>query len=144
VTVAIPQQFVDVTADFIAELEKLQVESDIAAKVVVNERTGTVVMGHNVKIMPVSIVHGNLAVEIQTVYQVSQPEAFSQGTTQVVPQTTIAAKEEKARNILLPDGAKVEDLVRSLAAIGATPRDVVAILQALQRAGALQADLEII
>jgi flagellar P-ring protein precursor FlgI len=112
--------------------------------VVINERTGTIVLGKDVRIMPVAILHGKLSVEIQTTMAVSQPNALSQGTTQMVPQTTIATKEEKARNVVLKQGATVEELVRALAAIGSTPRDVIAILQALRAAGALEADIEVI
>ena len=111
----------------------------------INERTGTIVLGKDVRISPVAILHGNLSVEIQTTYEVSQPAPLSQGgTTQVVPQTTAAVKEEAARNIVLKQGATVEELVRALAAIGSTPRDVIAILQNLREAGALEAAIEVI
>jgi flagellar P-ring protein precursor FlgI len=112
--------------------------------VVVNERTGTIVLGKDVHIRPVAILHGNLTVEIQTTFEVSQPNALGQGTTEVVPQTTVATKEEKARSVVLKQGATVEELVRALAAIGSTPRDVIAILENLRSAGALEADLEVI
>jgi flagellar P-ring protein precursor FlgI len=88
-------------------------------------------------------MHGNLNVEVQTQYLVSQPGPLSQGTTQVVPQTKVTAAEEKARNIVLKDGATVEDLVRALTAIGSTPRDIIAILQSLRAAGALEAEVEV-
>ena len=92
-----------------------------------------------------AILHGNLSVEIQTSFAVSQPAPLApQGTTQVVPQTSLTAKEEKARNVVLKQGATVEELVRALAAIGSTPRDVIAILQNLRSAGALEAELEVI
>ena len=93
---------------------------------------------------PVAILHGNLSVEIQTTMMVSQPNALGQGTTEVVPQTNVTTKEEKARNVVLKQGATVEELVRALAAIGSTPRDVIAILQSLRSAGALDAEVEII
>ena len=130
--------------EFMAELERITVEADRPARVVINERTGTIVMGKEVRISPVAILHGNLTVEIQTSYQVSQPAPLSQGQTQVVPQTSLAVKEEKARNLVLKQGATVEDLVRALGSIGSTPRDVIAILQNLQKAGALEAELEVI
>ena len=114
------------------------------ARVVVNERTGTIVLGKEVRIAPVAIMHGNLNVEIQTTSTVSQPASLGQGTTEVIPQTTTAVKEEKARNVVLKQGATVEELVRALAAIGSTPRDVIAILQSLRSAGALEAELEVI
>jgi flagellar P-ring protein precursor FlgI len=114
------------------------------ARVVVNERTGTIVLGKDVRIDPVAILHGNLSVEIETTYSVSQPGPLAQGTTEVIPQTTVKGKEEKARNVVLKQGATVEDLVCALAAIGSTPRDVIAILQNLRSAGALNAELEVI
>jgi flagellar P-ring protein FlgI len=112
--------------------------------VVINERTGTIVMGQEVRIRPVSVMHGALTVEIQTSFAVSQPPPFSTGTTQVVPQVGVGVKEEKARNLVLKEGATVEDLVRALSSIGATARDVIAILQSLRAAGALEAELEVL
>src|SRR5207249_2999274 len=127
-------------------LENLTVETDRPAKVIVNERTGTIVLGKEVRIAPVAILHGNLSVEIQTTFAVSQPGPLSppQATTEVVPQTNVTTREEKARNVVLKQGATVEELVRALAAIGSTPRDVIAILQNLRSAGALEAELEVI
>jgi flagellar P-ring protein precursor FlgI len=142
VSVAVPKQYAP--TEFLAELERLTVETDRPARVVVNERTGTIVMGKEVHISPVAIMHGNLTVEVQTSYVVSQPAPLSQGQTEVIPQVAVAVKEEKARNIVLKQGATVEELVRALSSIGSTPRDVIAILQALQRAGALEAQLEVI
>jgi len=142
VSVEVPKKFTPV--EFIAELERITVEADRPARVVVNERTGTIVIGKEVRISPVAILHGNLSVEIQTTFQVSQPGPLAQGQTQVVSQTTVGAKEEKARNLVLKQGATVEDLVKALGSIGSTPRDVIAILQNLQRAGALEAELEVI
>jgi flagellar P-ring protein FlgI len=89
-------------------------------------------------------MHGDLSVQIQTDYDVSQPGPFSNGTTQVTPQVSVGVKEEKARNVVLKEGATVEELVRALTAIGATPRDIIAILQALRAAGALESDIEVI
>lgn len=144
VSVQIPAKFAPRTTEFIAELEKLQVESDRPARVVVNERTGTVVMGKDVKVAPVAIMHGNLVVEIETSFNVSQPAPFSSGKTEVTPQVSTAVKEEKARNLVLKEGATVEELVRALGAIGSTPRDIIAILQSLRSAGALEAELEVL
>jgi len=144
VSVVVPPAFHDKIAEFIAQIEKLQVETDEPARVVVNERTGTVVMGKDVKVAPVAIMHGNLTVEVQTTTTVSQPGAFSGGTTQAVPQVAVGAKEEKARNLMLREGATVEELVRALSSIGATPRDIIAILQSLRGAGALQAELDVL
>lgn len=144
VTVQAPPQYAHRLPEFLAELENLTVEADRPAKVVVNERTGTIVMGKEVRISPVAILHGSLTVEIQTSFAVSQPPPLSGGTTQVVPQVGVGVKEDKARNIVLKEGATVEELVRALNAIGSTPRDVIAILQNLRAAGALEAELEVI
>lgn len=144
ITVDVPPELSSRSTEFIAQLESLTVDADRPARVVVNERTGTVVMGKEVRIAPVAILHGNLNVEIQTTMTVSQPAPLSSGTTEVVPQTTTAVKEEKARNVVLKQGATVEELVRALAAIGSTPRDVIGILQSLRSAGALEAELEVI
>jgi flagellar P-ring protein precursor FlgI len=131
-------------AEFIASLEELTVEVDLPARIVVNERTGTIVMGKDVRIAPVAILHGNLSVEIQTTYVVSQPNGQSGGTTQVIPQETVAAQNAPTRNVVLKEGATVEELVRALTAIGSTARDIIAILQNLRAAGAMNADLEVI
>lgn len=144
VSVTIPADFTARATEFVAELERLTVQTDRPARVVINERTGTIVMGKEVHVSPVAIMHGNLTVEIQTTYNVSQPAPFSQGSTQVVPQTTVSAKEEKARNVVLKEGATVEELVRALTSIGSTARDIIAILQSLRSAGALEAAVEVI
>ena len=144
VSVAIPGDYSTRVSEFISQLENLTVEADRPARVVINERTGTIVLGKDVRVSPVAILHGNLSVEIQTVLEVSQPNAMAAGTTEVVPQTRVAAKEEKARNVVLKQGATVEELVRALASIGSTPRDVIAILQNLRAAGALEAEIEVI
>lgn len=144
VSISIPAIYTARPSEFIAEIERLTVEADSVERVVINERTGTIVMGSRVSILPVTIMHGALTVEIKTVYEVSQPAPFSQGSTQVVPQTTVTAREEKTRNIALPQGSTVEDLVRSLSSIGATARDVISILESLKSAGALRAELEVI
>jgi flagellar P-ring protein precursor FlgI len=144
VSIIIPPAYTSRVTEFVANLEALEVDVDRPAKVIINERTGTIVMGKQVRVSPVAIMHGNLTVEIQTILQVSQPEGFSQGKTEVVPQTTTTSGEEKARNLVLKEGATVEQLVQALSSIGSTPRDIVAILQSLRAAGALEADLEVI
>ena len=128
----------------LAKVEDLRVAIHPQAKVIVNERTGTIVMGQEVSLGACSILHGNLSVVITTEFKVSQPLPYSQGQTQVVPQTTVKATESPARRIELPEGASVDDLINGLQAIGATPRDIVAIMEALRAEGALQAELEII
>jgi len=144
VSVTVPATYSSRVTEFISELENLSVEADRPARVVINERTGTIVLGKDVRVSPVAILHGNLSVEIQTVMQVSQPNPLTGGNTEVIPQTTVSAKEEKARNVVLKQGATVEELVRALASIGSTPRDVIAILQNLRTAGALEAEIEVI
>ncbi|HYO82045.1 MAG TPA: flagellar basal body P-ring protein FlgI [Bryobacteraceae bacterium] len=144
ISVSAPAGFAARPAEFIAELERLTVEADRVARITINERTGTVVMGREVRISPVAIMHGNLSIQVSTAYEVSQPAPFSQGSTQVVPKVEVGVKEEKARNVLLKEGASVEELVRALSAIGVTPRDVIAVVQSLKSAGALEADIEVI
>ena len=143
-SVVIPDDYTHRTIEFIAELERLSVDTDQAAKVVINERTGTIVMGKDVHIKPTAILHGNLTVQIETSYAASQPGPLSAGKTEVIPQTTTSAKDEKARNVILKQGATIEELVRALTAIGSTARDIIAILENLRAAGALEAELEVI
>jgi len=127
-----------------AQIENLEIAVDRPAKVVVNERTGTVVMGAEVRLGEVSILHGGLTIDIATQFQVSQPNPGARGETKVVPQTTTTATEAPVQRVELPPGATVETLVRGLQAIGASARDVVAILQAIKAAGALDAELQVI
>lgn len=144
VSVEIPAAFKSKTVEFMGELENLAVEPDRPAKVVINERTGTIVLGKDVRIAPVAILHGTLTVEIQTSLNTSQPPPFSGGQTSVTPEVNVSTKEEKARNVVLKQGASVEELVRALMAIGSTPRDIIAILQNLKASGALEAELEVL
>jgi len=144
IAVDIPASFQGRPVEFVSQLENLRIDLDRVARIVVNERTGTVSLGKEIRIAPVSILHGNLTVEIETTYDVSQPAPLSRGETTVVPKVGVGIKEEKARNVSLQPGASVEDLVRALLAIGSTARDVIAILQNLQAAGALTADIEVI
>ncbi|HWC01026.1 MAG TPA: flagellar basal body P-ring protein FlgI [Bryobacteraceae bacterium] len=132
------------TVEFIAAIQDVPVEPDRPARIVVNERTGTVVFGGDVHIAPVSILHGALSVNIETSYNVSQPAPLSQGKTTVTPQTKVTANAGAARSVSLESGASVEELVRALLSIGTTPRDIIAILQSAKAAGALDAELEVI
>lgn len=129
--------------NLIAEVGELLVTEKSIAKVVVNERTGTVVIGGNVQISPVAISHGDLIVEISTEFQVSQPYSKG-GDTVVVPQTTVRANEEAGYVMEFSSGSTLEDLVRALNDLRVTARDIVAIMQSLKQAGALHAELEII
>jgi flagellar P-ring protein precursor FlgI len=128
----------------LAQVESIEVPVFPRAKVVVNERTGTVVIGGTVVLQPVSILHGGLAVNVVSEFQVSQPNPFSSGTTQVVQQTRIDAQDKPVNRIELKQGATVDDLVRSLQTIGASARDVISILQAMKSAGALEAEIEVL
>jgi flagellar P-ring protein precursor FlgI len=134
--------------DLAALLDKVeQVEVDVypRAKVVVNERTGTVVIGGMVRLQPVSILHGGLSVNVISRTEVSQPNPMSAtGTTQVVQQTTVQAQDKPVNRIDLKEGATVENLVQELQRTGAGARDVISILQAMKEAGALEADLEVL
>jgi flagellar P-ring protein precursor FlgI len=149
---AIDSRRVEVTAvpdeDMAALLDKVEgVEVDVfpRARVVVNERTGTVVIGGTVRLQPVSILHGGLSVNVVSRSEVSQPNAFSSGgATQVVQQTTVQAQDKPVNRIDLKEGATVEDLVQELQRTGAGARDVISILQAMKEAGALEADLEVL
>jgi len=144
IEVEAPAEYKARAVEFLSELENVRVEADRPARIVINERSGTIVMGKEVQIAPVSILHGGLTVEIQTGLTVSQPEPLSQGKTAVTPDVKVSAKQEKAKNIVLKKGASVEELVQAMLAIGSTPRDVIAILQNLKASGALDADLEVI
>ena len=129
----------------LAKVENLEIPVTQKPKVVVSERTGTIVMGKDVQLGAVSILHGNLSIEVATELHVSQPLPGSKGgETVVTPQTTVKTQDNSARRIELREGANVEQLVNSLQAIGATAQDVISILQAMKAAGALQAELEVI
>ncbi len=142
--VELPPDYRNRRVEFIAALEPVEVASERLARVVLNERTGTVVIGKDVRISPVAVLHGNLTVQIVTTFEVSQPAPLSPGQTVVTPQTSVGVKEEKARHLLLKEGVSVEELIKSLIGIGSTPRDVIAILQSIAAAGALDAQVEVI
>lgn len=133
--------------DVAALLDRVEgVEIDVfpRARVVVNERTGTVVIGGTVRLQPVSILHGGLSINVISTVQVSQPNALGTGSTEVVRQTTIEAQDKPVNRIELKEGATVEDLVEELQRTGAGARDVISILQAMKEAGALEAELEVL
>ncbi|HUU44623.1 MAG TPA: flagellar basal body P-ring protein FlgI [Acidobacteriota bacterium] len=146
VSVAIPDEYKDVSgrARFIAELESLEVEPDQAARVVINEKTGTIVAGEHVSIAPVAIAHGGITVEIQSIPVISQPAPFSDGETVVAQESGITVQDETAHVVYIPGTGTIKDVAESLNAIGATPRDMIAIFQALKEAGALRAELIIL
>ena len=144
IDISVPPDYSNRIVEFMSLVENAKIEVDYRARVVLNERTGTIVLGKDVKISEVSIIHGSLSLQVGTIFGVSQPLPMSQGQTAVVPETTISAQEEKGRTVTLREGASVEEVVRALNAIGAGPRDIIAILQAIKVQGALQAELEII
>jgi flagellar P-ring protein precursor FlgI len=130
--------------EFITQIENESLEIDRVARVVLNEKTGTIIFGKEVKIAPVTIVHGSLTVQVGTEFAISQPGAFSSGETAVVPNQTVEVGEQLADSVTIPEGATIEEIIRGLNAIGATPRDVLAIIQAIKASGALQSEVEII
>jgi flagellar P-ring protein precursor FlgI len=138
-----PRPNEDVAA-LLDRIEGVEVEVYPRARVVVNERTGTVVIGGTVRLQPVSILHGGLSVNVIASIEVSQPDPFSSGVTQLVQQTTLQAQDKPVNRIDLKEGATEEDLVQELQRTGAGARDVISILQAMKEAGALEADLEVL
>jgi flagellar P-ring protein precursor FlgI len=144
VRVNVPSAYKGNLAELIARLEPLPVNIDAVAKVVINERTGTVVMGGDVRIGAAAVAHGNLSVRISTRLDVSQPAPLAQGQTTVVPQTRLDVEEGDNKLIALDAGTTLTDVVRALNGLGATPRDIIAIMQALKAAGALRAELVIL
>ena len=128
----------------VAKIENVTVSVHRRARVVVNERTGTIVLGKDVRLGAVSILHGGFSVQISTEYAVSQPAPLSQGKTEVVGQSDVQAKDSLAKRVEIGEGASVDQLVNGLQNMGATARDVISILQAIKAAGALDADLEVI
>jgi flagellar P-ring protein precursor FlgI len=128
----------------VAALEQIEIQPDTRAKIIIDERTGTVVMGENVKISSVAIAHGNLSVQIKEKKEVSQPLPFSQGQTVVNNDSQVNVSEEGGKLVLMQEGANLGDVVKALNAIGVSPRDLISVFQAIRASGALQAELEII
>ncbi len=167
IQIVVPDSFRNRVTEWMASLERLEVVPDSVAKVILNEKTGTVVLGEKVRISTVAVAHGNLSIQIKEKYNVSQPLPLAPGspagtpTTQiapregmgpivtpggatvVTPESSIAVKEEGKSLMIIPSGADLGEVVKALNAIGATPRDLISILQSIRTAGALQADLEI-
>jgi flagellar P-ring protein precursor FlgI len=145
VAMKIPDEYENNIVSFITEIEKLNVEMDMVARVIINERTGTVIIGNRVRISPVAIAHGSLAIEIKERPEVSQPLPFSPrgSKTTVVPRTNISVTEQKASLVEI-SGVNLGEVIRALNTLGVSPRDLISILQALKASGALKAELEII
>ena len=133
-----------VSRSLLTDIEQLQIEPDLAARIVIDESSGIVVMGENVKVSTVAIAQGNLTISISEDPFVSQPEAFSRrGETVVVPSTNVNVEEEEGGLVVVPGGVPLRQLVNGLNALGVTPRDMISILQALKTAGAIQAEIEV-
>lgn len=143
VELRVPSDFRGNLVPLMASLENIEITPDSAARVVVDEKTGTVVLGRDVRISRVAISHGNLQVVVAEGADVSQPGAFSSGSTVAVPRTDIMTSEEQ-RNLNIVEGATLQELVDGLNSLGATPRDLISILRVLKSSGALHADLEVI
>lgn len=139
----VPADFRGNLVPLMASLENIEIMPDAAARVVVDEKTGTVVLGRDVRISRVAVAHGSLQVVVAEGADVSQPAPFGGGTTVAVPRTDINALEER-RNLNIVEGATLQELVDGLNSLGATPRDLISILRALKTAGALHASLEVI
>lgn len=142
--VEVPEAYQDRVVAFVAELERLEVIPDTLARIVVNEKTGTIVMGEGVRISTVAVSHGNLNLVISEKTNVSQPNAFAEGETVATPETDIGIVEEAGNLVVLNQGVSIGDVATALNAIGATPRDLIAIFQAIKAAGALYADLVVL
>jgi len=132
-------------ASFMTAIEQLEVEPDNAARVVIDEVSGVVALGAEVRISPVAIAQGNLTISVQETPQVSQPLPFSQGRTTITPQSNVKVEEEKGKQLIVVGGAtSLQKLVDGLNALGVTPRDIISILQTIKAAGALQADIQVL
>ena len=144
VRIEVPEAWRDHLPEFIAKIEQLDVTPDAVARVIVNERTGTVVLGGQVRIREVAVAHGNLTLNVSTSYAASQPAPFlGRGDTAVLPESEVGVEEEPATLQVLNEGATIAEVVGALNAIGVSPRDLIAILQAIHAAGALDAEIEV-
>jgi flagellar P-ring protein FlgI len=144
VQLAIPSEFKGNVVAFLTEIEQLQVEPDLAAKIVIDERSGIIVMGRDVRVATVAVAQGNLTVTISESPQVSQPNPQSRGgRTVVTPRTSVGVTEDGKKFALVKDGVSLQQLVDGLNGLGIGPRDLIGILQAIKAAGAIQADIEV-
>ena len=144
VKIKVPLESQENLVEFISRVENLEIAPDSVAKIVLNERTGTVIMGEKVRISTVAVSHGNLSIIIKESARVSQPLPFSEGETVVTPETSVAVMEESRRLVVVPEGVNIREVVNGLNSIGVSPRDLISILQAIRVSGALQAELVII
>lgn len=144
IKVTIPDSYKNNFYDFLDKVLHIEIDPESSSKVVVDERTGTIVMGSDVRISTVAVSHGNLTIKITNTVEISQPNSFSQGTTAVTANQNTEVKEEDAKLMVIPEGVRISDLVKALNSLGVSPRDLIAILQAIKAAGALQGELEVI
>jgi flagellar P-ring protein precursor FlgI len=143
VALTIPKQFAGNVVALITEIEQLQIEPDTPAKIIIDERSGIIVMGRDVRVSTIAIAQGNLTVSISEAPQVSQPAPLSRGRTRVVPRTRLGVQEDGHKLALVRESVSLQQLVDGLNALGIGPRDMIAILQAIKAAGAIQADIEV-
>lgn len=143
VQLSIPAEFKGNVVALLTEIEQLQVEPDMGAKIVIDERSGIIVMGRDVRVNTVAVAQGNLTVTISESPQVSQPNAFANGRTVVTPNTSVGVREDGKKLALVKDGVSLQQLVDGLNGLGIGPRDMISILQAIKAAGAIQADIEV-
>jgi len=143
VQVNVPKQYAGNVVSLLTEIEQLQIEPDLAARIVIDERSGIIVMGRDVRVSTVAVAQGNLTVTISETPQVSQPAPFSRGQTRVVPRTKIGVQEDGKKFAVVREGVSLQQLVDGLNALGIGPRDLIAILQAIKASGAIQAEIEV-
>ncbi len=143
VTLSVPAEFKGNVVALLTEIEQLQVEPDQAAKIVIDERSGIIVMGRDVRVATVAIAQGNLTITVSEAPQVSQPNPLSRGRTVVVPRTQVGVQEDGKKLAVVKNGVSLQQLVDGLNALGIGPRDMIAILQAIKAAGAIEADIEV-
>ena len=143
VQLSIPAEFKGNVVAFLTEIEQLQVEPDLAAKIIIDERSGIIVMGRDVRVATVAVAQGNLTVTISESPQGSQPNPLSRGRTVVTPNTRVGVTEDGKKFAVVKDGVSLQQLVDGLNGLGIGPRDLIGILQAIKAAGAIQADIEV-
>jgi flagellar P-ring protein precursor FlgI len=143
VELTVPEQYKGNVVALLTEIEQLQIEPDLPAKIIIDERSGIIVMGRDVRVSTVAVAQGNLTVTISESPQVSQPLPFARGQTRTVPRTRVGVQEDGRKLALVDEGVSLQQLVDGLNALGVGPRDLIAILQAIKAAGAIQADIEV-
>jgi flagellar P-ring protein precursor FlgI len=143
VQLSVPQQYQGNVVAMLTEIEQLQIEPDLPAKIIIDERSGIIVMGRDVRVSMVAVAQGNLTVTISEAPQVSQPAPLSRGRTVTVPRSRVGVQEDGRKLALVSDGVSLQQLVDGLNALGVGPRDLIAILQAIKASGAIQADIEV-